>query len=213
MKVRYRLVFCRGGVLRGDGRGLVHVEASQGRQRMYFSSNVYLFPEHWDRKRMMVVGYPNADALNAYLFEMVVNLERAELDLWKRGLSPTLAMIRERVAQPHETEVSFVGFCESAVMNSKRQVGTKKSLMGTLRCLARYREGCSWGDLTYSFVRDFELYLLKEGYAAGTVVKHLRNLRTLVNEAVAAGYFRYEDNPYKRFKITHQRSVHKFLSP
>ena len=111
----------------------------------------------------MVVGYPNADALNAYLFEMVVNLERAELDLLKRGLSPTLAMIRERVAQPHEAEVSFVGFCESAVMNSKRQAGTKKSLMGTLRCLARYREGCSWGDLTYSFVRDFELYLLKGG--------------------------------------------------
>ena len=161
----------------------------------------------------MVVGYPNADALNAYLFEMVVNLERAELDLWKRGLSPTLAMIRERVAQPHEAEVTFVGFCESAVMNSKRQAGTKKSLMGTLRCLARYREGCSWGDLTYSFVRDFELYLLKEWYAAGTVVKHLRNLRTLINEAVVSGHFPYEDNPFRTFRMSHQKSVHRFLLP
>ena len=69
-----------------------------------------------------------------------------------------------------------------------------------------------WADINYTFVLQFEAWLNGQGYARNTVIKHLRNLRTLINEAIACGYIHSENNPFKNFKIPAQMSRHKFLS-
>ena len=68
-----------------------------------------------------MVRHPNADALNAYLFEMVVNMERIELDLWKRGISPTLKLIKEGMDGESDPEVDFRSFAQRAVAESRRK--------------------------------------------------------------------------------------------
>ena len=213
MKVRYRLVYCRKRVFRGDGRALVQVEASQGGRKKYFGTNIYLLPQEWDRRREQVVRHPNADALNAYLFEMVVNMERVELDLWKRGVSPTLELIKEGMSGEGEPEMSFCSFAQKAVVDSTRSDATKKNLMRTLECLSECRPGFSWVDMNHSFVQYFEMWLGSHGFARNTVVKHLRNFRTLVGEAIACGLIKPDDNPFMNFRIFVQRGRHKFLSP
>ena len=76
--------------------------------------------------------HPNAEALNAYLFEMVVNMERIELDLWKRGISPTLKLIKEGMDGESEPEVDFRSFARKTVAESRRKEGTKNRLATTL---------------------------------------------------------------------------------
>ena len=213
MKVRYRLVYCRKKVFRGDGRALVQVEASQGGRKKYFGTNIYLLPREWDRRREQVVRHPNADALNAYLFEMVVDMERIELDLWKRGINPTLELIKEGIAGESEPEVNFQTFAQKVVAESRRKEGTKKNLYSTLKCLEKYQPGFSWVDMSHGFVQGFEVWLGKNGYARNTVIKHLRNLRTFVGAAISGGVMKAEDNPFRRFRVSMQKGKHKFLSP
>lgn len=191
----------------------MQVEASQGARRKYFGSGIYILPKEWDGRRRMIVGHPNAEALNAYLFEMVINLERIELDLWKRGVAPTLSLIKEAVSGPGEPEVSFLTFCEESVRQSSRRISTKKNLMSTVKCLSRFKGRFGWEEVDRPFVQGFEVWLCGEGFAKNTVIKHLRNLRTFVNDAIVAGYIQYEDNPFRSFRIASHKTPHRFLSP
>ena len=50
-KVIFNLVFNRKKRLNSEGKALIQVEAYQNRQKMYFSTNVYVRPNQWDQKR------------------------------------------------------------------------------------------------------------------------------------------------------------------
>jgi len=63
-KIIYNLVYNRKRSLNKKGMALVQVEAYLDRKKKYFSTKVYLKPEQWDNKKLIVKNHPNADALN-----------------------------------------------------------------------------------------------------------------------------------------------------
>ena len=78
-KVIFNLVFNRKKRLNSEGKALIQVEAYQNRQKMYFSTNVYVRPNQWDQKRRRVKNHPNMFELNQYLDCFILRLERVEL--------------------------------------------------------------------------------------------------------------------------------------
>ena len=68
-------------------------------------------------------------------------------------------------------------------------------------------------DITYTFLKDFETYLREKGNGVNTVAKHLRQLRTLVNEAINQGYIHADAYPFRKFKIKQEKGRHEFLTP
>lgn len=61
---------------------LVQVEAYLDRKKKYFSTKVYLKPEQWDAKKLVVKNHPNADALNRLIYEFVAAIEKKN---WSYG--------------------------------------------------------------------------------------------------------------------------------
>ena len=55
------------------------------RKKKYFSTKVYLKPEQWDNKKLIVKNHPNADALNRLIYEFMAMIEKKELELWQQG--------------------------------------------------------------------------------------------------------------------------------
>lgn len=53
-KIVYNLVYNRKGSLNKKGTALVQIEAYQGKRKKYFSTKVYLKPEQWDNKKLIV---------------------------------------------------------------------------------------------------------------------------------------------------------------
>lgn len=94
-KIRYRLVFNRRHQLNRDGRGLVQTECLLNGRRVYFSTNVYIYPEQWDG--CWVTNHPLSADLNKYLFEEMIKLQRIEFSFIQRGRQPTLAMMKNAV--------------------------------------------------------------------------------------------------------------------
>ena len=212
-KIRYRLVYNRKKQLNKQGTALVQVEASLNQRKIYFKTNIYLRPENWDKQTSQVIDHPQSNDLNAMLFEFVIHLQGIELAFWKRGIQLTLALLRDAVKKNTPINVTFTVFAKEYVKHSDRRKSTKDNLITTINVLQEFRPGLDFKDITYSFLKDFETYLREKGNGVNTVAKHLRQLRTLVNEAINQGYIHADAYPFRKFKIKQERGRHEFLTP
>ena len=212
-KIKYRLVYNRKKQLNKQGTALVQVEASLNQRKVYFKTNIYLRPEHWDKRTAQVCNHPQANDLNAMLFEFVLRLQRIELELWKRGVPATLSLLKDAMKKNRPVNVTFPVFAKEYVTHSDRRESTKENLYTTITVLQEFRPGLDFKDITYSFLKDFEVYLREKGNGINTVAKHLRQLRTLVNEAINQGYIHADAYPFRKFKIKQERGRHEFLTP
>ena len=68
-------------------------------------------------------------------------------------------------------------------------------------------------DLNYTFLKDFDVFLRNKGLQINTIGKHMRVLRTLVNEAINQGYIPQDAYPFRKFKIKKEQTEHRFLLP
>ena len=212
-KIRYRLVYNRKKQLNKQGTALVQVEASLNQRKIYFKTNIYLRPENWGKQTAQVIDHPQSNDLNAMLFEFVLHLQGIELSFWKRGIQPTLALLRDAVKKNTPINVTFTVFAKEYVKHSDRRQSTKDNLITTINVLQEFRPGLDFKDITYSFLKDFESYLREKGNGVNTVAKHLRQLRTLVNEAINQGYIHADAYPFRKFKIKQEKGRHEFLTP
>ena len=212
-KIRYRLVYNRKHHLNRQGTALVQVEAKLNQRNIYFATNVYLKPEHWDKNTAQVVNHPQSMDLNAMLFEYIIHLQSLELAFWKRGVEPTLALLRDAVRKKASTTLRFIDFAKDTIGRSDRSTSTKENLLSTVKALETFRPGVDFADLTYTLLRDFESWLREQGKNVNTVGKHLRQLRTLINEAINDGYMPSDTYPFRKFAIKKMKSEHRFLTP
>lgn len=212
-KIRYRYVYNRKKKLNAQGTALVQIEASLPYRKIYISTRVYVRPEEWDNNTAMITNHPNAMQLNAYIGKLRIRLEQTEMSLWQRGIIPTLLQLKQASCDDRSVTSSFCQFATSAIQLSQRKPETKRSLLGTLAILANFMPGYDWDDLNYSFLKNLEQHLLAKGSAVNTIAKHLRNVRTLIGEAMSQGYISTDENPFRSFKIHYENRPHRFLNP
>lgn len=192
---------------------LVQAEALLNQRKVYFKTNIYLKPEHWDKQTSQVCNHPQANDLNSILFEFVLHLQAIELSLWKRGIPVTLSLLKDAIKKDKPVNVTFPVFARTYVQESDRKRSTKENLLTTITVLQEFRPGIDFKDITYTFLRDFEVHLKEKGNSVNTIAKHLRQLRTLVNEAINQGYIPSDAYPFRKYKIKQEKGRKEFLTP
>ena len=192
---------------------LVQAEALLNQRKVYFKTNIYLKPEHWDKQTSQVCNHPQANDLNTMLFEFVLHLQAIELSLWKRGIPVTLSLLKDAIKKDKPVNVTFPVFAKIYVQESDRKRSTKENLLTTITVLQEFRPGLDFKDITYTFLKDFEVHLKEKGNSVNTVAKHMRQLRTLVNEAINQGYIPSDAYPFRKFKIKQEKGRKEFLTP
>lgn len=212
-KIRYRLVYNRKRQLNRQGTALVQVEAKLNQRNIYLTTNIYLKPQHWNSDTAQVIDHPQAIELNAMLFEFIIYLQGVELSFWKRGIQPTLALLRDAVRKKAPASITFLEFARSTIEGSDKRPNTKENLLSTVTQLEQFRPGLDFADLTYTMLKDFEAWLRDQGKGVNTVAKHLRQLRTLCNEAINDGYMQADAYPFRKYKIKQEKGRHEFLTP
>ena len=212
-KIKYRLVYNRKKQLNKQGTALVQVEALLNQRKVYFRTNLYLKPEHWNSRNAQVDNHPQAHDLNSMLFEFVLHLQAIELSLWKRGIPVTLSLLKDAIRKDQPVNVTFPVFAKIYVQESDRKRSTKENLMTTITVLQEFRPGLDFKDITYTFLKEFEVHLKEKGNSVNTIAKHLRQLRTLVNEAINQGYIPSDAYPFRKYKIKQEKGRKEFLTP
>ena len=209
-KIRYRLVYNRKNCLNSAGKALIQVEALLSGQKVYFTTNIYITPQQWCKNK--IVNHPLENELNTMLYEFILKLESVEVGLWKKGITPTLTRLKESMKSNSSPNISFSNFCKNCIIQSTRSTNTKRNLFSTINALSKFKNGYSWDDLTYSFIKEFDLWLKNRGCSTNTAGKHLKNLKALVNEAIAGEYIPMDKNPFRNYKIAYEKRPHRFLS-
>lgn len=212
-KIRYRLVYNRKHILNKQGTALIQVEAKLNQRNIYLTTDVYVKPEHWNKDKSEVINHPQSVELNAMLFEYIIYLQGIELSFWKRGIQPTLALLRDAVKKESPVNITFTEFSKKSILSADKSNSTKENLMSTVRLLDRFRPGLTFEDLSYTFLKDFEAWLCELGKNKNTTGKHLRQLRTLTNEAINDGYMPADAYPFRKFKIKTYKAQKPFLTP
>ena len=212
-KIKYRLVYNRKKQLNRQGTALVQAEALLNQRKVYFKTNIYLKPEHWDKQTSQVCNHPQANDLNTMLFEFILHLQAIELSLWKRSIPVTLSLLKDAIRKDKPVNVTFPVFARIYVQESDRKRSTKENLLTTITVLQEFRPGLDFKDITYTLLRDFEVHLKEKGNSVNTIAKHLRQLRTLVNEAINQGYIPSDAYPFRKFKIKQEKGRKEFLTP
>lgn len=211
-KIIYNLVYNRKKCLNKKGMALVQVEAYLGRKKKYFSTKVYLKPEQWDNKKLIVKNHPNADALNRLIYEFVATIEKKELELWQQGKRISLELLKNALTT-QENNSSFISFFRQEVMNSSLKDSTKRNHLSTLILLQEFKKDIVFSDLTFEFISSFEYFLQLKGYHINTIAKYMKHLKRHVNIAINKEYIEIQKYAFRKYKIKTIENKHTHLVP
>lgn len=211
-KIIYNLVWNRKKCLNKKGMALVQVEAYLGRKKKYFSTKVYLKPEQWDNKKLIVKNHPNADALNRLIYEFVATIEKKELELWQQGKRISLELLKNALTT-QENNSSFISFFRQEVMNSSLKDSTKRNHLSTLMLLQEFKKNITFSDLTFELISSFEYFLQLKGYHTNTIAKHMKHLKRHVNIAINKEYIEIQKYAFRKYKIKTIENKHTHLVP
>ena len=191
---------------------LVQVEAYLDRKKKYFSTRVYLKPEQWDTKKLVVKNHPNADALNRLIYEFVAAIEKKELELWQQGKRISLELLKNMLTT-QENNSSFISFFKQEVTNSSLKNSTKRNHLSTLMLLQEFKKDITFSDLTFEFVSSFEYFLQLKGDHTNTIAKHMKHLKRHVNIAINKEYIEIQKYAFRKYKIKTVENKHTHLVP
>ena len=207
-KIRYKLVFNRSYRLNKRGEGLIEIECTQQKRRIYFSTHVYVKPENFSHGA--VIETPNADSLNYVLYKMVQEVEQVELEYIKRGVEVHLPMLKEAVRSHISPAAKLADFGIKVVEQSERKNLTKLNYQTLLNNIEKFRKGALITDVDYQFVVSYDKWLRDSGIAHNTRISRLRLLRALLNEARKRDIIHI--NPFDRFRIQQMVSKKGFIT-
>lgn len=201
-KIYFRLVYNRKKKLNKSGNALIQVEVYRNRKKVYISTGIYVNPQQWDNRHSRIIQHPHSEELNRMLEEFILQLQWEELKSWKRGVHINLSAFKAISRQNDTERMTFLSFGRNWVEHSLRKDATKKNLLTTLDLLNNFRSSI-----------EFEDFMRQKMYETNTIAKHMRQLRTFVNEAIKRGYIQPENYPFRKYQIKTTQSKHSFLLP
>lgn len=213
-KIKFRLVYNRKKRLNSMRQALIQVEAYCNKEKVYFSTHIYIHPEQWDKHNGRIVRHPQQEELNRMLDEFTLKLQWMELEAWKQGKTMSPILLKANFySNLNESQNKFIPWSRKWVENSMRRKSTQQNLLTTLNLLDDFRKGFTFNDISYSFLLNFESHLCKNNLSVNTIAKHMSQFRALVNEAIKQGCMHTGINPFSKYKIKTVPSKHTFLLP
>ena len=209
-KVIFSFVFNRKKQLNVEGKALIQIEACSNKKKKYFSTRVYLKPNQWDDKRKLVKNHPNGDVLNKYLMNYMIRLEREELEALLCGKDFSVS---DTVSSSSSNILSFTVFMREEIGRGNLKKSTMKNHLSTLKLLAEYKKNILFNELTFTFLCEFENYLLTQKYHRNTIAKHMKHLKRYINLAINKDLYDLQSYPFRRYKIKYQESSRSHLTP
>ncbi len=211
-KIKYRLTYNRTGILNKDGTALVQVYAYQNGKSRYFSTDVWVQPQHWDNAQKSVLpSHPNSHIFNDRIREKKGRLEKFELHMLNRYGHFHIDRLDDRQVKKDDFP-SFTKFYEEQLEDAPIRKGAKKNQRTTYNKIRAFRKEIFFEDLTYGFVTSFDKFLRKQGLGLNTINKHHRNLKKYIRIAIREDYLEVNLDPYKKFRPASEEPHRIFLS-
>lgn len=205
---------------RKDGSSPLKLCISHKGKTTFIGLNLYVPPANWDGANARVLGLPNRNTLNAYLFQKRLDAENTLFRLSSEGMLDGMSprQLREAILgkeMPKERKID--GRCFSAAFRRftglKDKPRTRALYELTLSKLYAFCPGLdeiSYEDITKGWLMDFDAFLARTAPSRNARNIHLRNIRAVFNFAIDEEYTTVY--PFRRFKIRPEETRKRCLS-
>lgn len=211
-KIHYRLVYNRKKKLNRMGTALIQIEAYLEGKKAYYSTGLYVSPSQWDGRRSLIVKHPHEEELNRFLQEQLLELEWKELQYWKEGKTISLNLLQDEIDPEIVQKALISEIGKKWIERSSRKESSRRNLYTTIDLVEIYCPSSAFQEITYEWIIGFEHFLRERQLSINTIAKHLRQLRTLVNEAIRHGLLPLSTNPFQGYRIKTAETHYSFLS-
>lgn len=174
------------------GEAPVKASVSHHGQSTLIPLGVKVRPDQWDKKTREVINHPRRKELNGILTRKRCDLELELLRLEENGALQGLSIgkVKDLLdGQGKESHSRFVPRFERTI-SLKEKPKTIKGYRWTLKTLREFDpsiESRDFEDITIDYLKEFVAYLTNRGLNRNSCNIHLRYIRAVFNDAIAAG--------------------------
>jgi integrase len=198
---------------KSEDETLIYLFLSYNNKRLKYSTGEKIDPVYWDSENQKVKGtkkFPEYPEFNSRLNSIRSKANDAYRKVLNDGLEPTNLLIKKELDKTIRFEVSqkvdLFSFISKYIEESKalKASGTIKAYNTTQTKLKDYctseKKNISFEDIDLEFYNSFISYLTKEDYSQNTIGKHIKVLKTFLNEATERGINKNVDFKKRKFK-------------
>jgi site-specific recombinase XerD len=196
------------------GETLVYMFFSYKNKRIKYSTGEKIKTEFWNSEKQRAKEtkkFSEYPEFNARLSSIQSKVNNAYRKILNDGKEPTNVLIKNELDKTvrsgeAEKEYDLFSFISKYIEECKsiKANGTIKAYNTTLRKLKDYRtsvrKNFSFEDIDLEFYNSFVSYLTQENYSQNTIGKHIKVLKTFLNEATDRGINKTIEYKKRKFK-------------
>lgn len=190
-----------------DGTHPIKIRIRSGDKATYFPLDFYVKPSEFDSKTGRVKdGHKNAQSINLRILKTLQDIEKKHIE------DPEMEA-QELMAKGPGSD-SFYFYYDKRLEFIKDKFGFQnyKKNRAILDKMKAFAPDLKLKQFTWSFLKDFESYLLKKGNHINTIVDNMGRIKTVVFEIIAEGKLLYHENPFLQYKISEEDIYRERLS-
>lgn len=210
--IQYKLVYNRKNQLNSKGEGILQIEAYKDGKRVYFSTGIYLKPEHWDSAKERVVKLNDSHKLNNRLVQIIEGYKSIELDQNRTNTSFSVQDLKKALEKPDN--LSFITFALEYLDKEKNlSKATITKYQNSINSFKEYGRGdVKFSELSYTLVDGFRLHLVEQGISPNTQKIYFKHLAKYARLAISHELLDYSKNPFPEVKIKGERTEREALN-
>jgi site-specific recombinase XerD len=192
---------------------LIYLFLSYNNKRLKYSTGEKIDPIYWDSENQKVKGtkkFPEHPEFNGRLNSIRSKANDAYRKVLNDGYEPNNALIKKELDKTirfaESKKVDLFSFIKSYIEESKslKAIGTIKAYNTTESRLEDYckenKKSLNFEDIDLEFYNSFVSYLTEKDYSDNTIGKHIKILKTFLNEATERGINKTVDFKRRKFK-------------
>ncbi|MCJ7447160.1 MAG: site-specific integrase [Bacteroidales bacterium] len=193
---------------------LVYLFFSYNNQRLKYSTGEKIKPDYWSsesQRAKETKKFPEYPELNARLSFIQTQVNNAYRKILNDGEIPSNKLIKEELDKTvrfgeAKKEYDLFSFISKYIEECKpiKSSGTIKAYNTTFAKIKDYRtnirKNFSFDDIDLEFYNSFIAYLIELDFSQNTIGKHIKVLKTFLNEATERGINKTVEFKKRRFK-------------
>lgn len=180
---------------KGDGTYPVKLSVAHHGRTSLISLNIYLRSDQWDKKRRIVINHPRKEFYNQFISMKLADVRAALIRLRDTGAfaGKTVTQVKDMVVSEITPQEAAHGEFASRwkVFTSRHPNARTRELYATTwKRLQEYDpkiETRSFAEISKSWLKDFDLWMMGRGNKANSRSIHLRNIRAVFKDAMDDG--------------------------
>ena len=196
-------VICRKEIIHKNLTSPLCLIFFQGKRKKTVGLGVSIVPKYWDAEAQMITDdCPDRDRIQFQITAKVKEYEKKIQRLEALDIPVTLENLFEQNGK--RLNCSIGDYLKQMIerLESLGKYGSASKHRSLLSRLVQFRSPSTrFDEIDLAYLRDFELFLRKEGNANNSIATKFAILKATYNKALAEGLFIQRTNPFAKYKV------------